>query len=48
MPQVEAMLGYLITLQILTEKRKEQILNAIEPTFEDSVITPVSTDSVTE
>jgi hypothetical protein len=48
MPQVDAMLGYLVTLQILTEKRKNEILNAVEPTFEDSVIAPVSTDSVTE
>jgi hypothetical protein len=48
MPQVWAMLDYLITLGILTEERKQQILNAAEPSLEDSVIEPTVISGIVE
>jgi hypothetical protein len=45
MPQVQTMLEYLVIKNILTEKRKTQILSAELPSAEDNVI-PVFTDDV--
>jgi peptide deformylase len=47
MPQIQAMLEYLVQKEILTEQRKGQILNAEIPSAEDSAIS-VLAEAVTE
>jgi len=47
MPQIGSMLDYLIVKEILTEQRKDQILNAEIPSAGDSAI-PVPDEVITE